>query len=94
MAGPVLCFLADDVLADTGCTLVALYGVAELVIIETGADIGQWLDNALSPIRRSRMAAESSKGVVICGGIRCAYMLILLVCVIEKTRYLAVSSLL
>lgn len=81
---------------------MALYGVAELVVIETGADIGQRLDNAFirrtigvsSPIRRSRMAAESSKGVVICGGIRCACMVILLVCVIEKTRYLAVSSLL
>lgn len=65
---------------------MTLYGVAELVVIETGADIGQRTDNALirrtigvsSPIRRSRMAAESSKGVVICGGIRCACMLILL----------------
>ena len=58
---------------------MALYGVAELVVIETGADIGQRLDNAfIRPIRRSRMAAESSKGVVICGGIRCACMVILL----------------
>ena len=46
-----ICDVVDDVLADVSRALMTLYGVAELVVIETGADIGQRLDNAF--IRRT-----------------------------------------